>query len=75
MIVSELSTANVPVNLVTQVPGFVRTQGDGCMDVSYEARKINDSDGAVVMQSVSKCVSSAEYQSLDTSQRDLFIEE
>ena len=48
---------------------------DYCMDVSAEARKINDADGAAIMQSVSNCASSAEFQSLDASQRVRFIKE
>jgi len=48
---------------------------DYCMDVSAEARNINDADGAAIMQSVSNCASSAEFQSLDASQRARFIKE
>ena len=48
---------------------------DCCIDVSDEVRKINDVDGAAIMQSVSNCASSAEFQSLDASQRDRFIKE
>ena len=43
--------------------------------VSDEARKINDAYGAAIMQSVSNCASSAEFQSLDTSQKDRFIKD
>ena len=48
---------------------------DCCMDVSDEARRINDADGAAIMQSVSSCANAAEFQSLDTTQRDRFVKE
>jgi len=48
---------------------------DCCMDVSDEVGKINDTDGAAIIKSVSNCASSAEFQALDTSQRDRFIED
>ena len=48
---------------------------DCCMDVTDEARKINDADGAAIMRSVSNCASSAEFQSLDKSQRDCCIKD
>ena len=47
---------------------------DCCMDVSDEVGKINDADGAAIMQSVSNCASSAEFQSLEKSQRDRYID-
>ena len=47
---------------------------DCCMDVSDEVGKINDTDGAAIMQSVSNCASSAEFQSLDTPLRDRYID-
>ena len=46
---------------------------DSCMDVSDQSSRINDADGAAIVKSVSNCASSAEFQSLDTSQRDRFI--
>jgi REP element-mobilizing transposase RayT len=48
---------------------------DRCMDVSDDAGKINDADGAAIMQSISNCANSAEFQSLDTSRRDRYIRE
>jgi len=47
---------------------------DCYMDVSDEVHKINVVDRAAIMQWVSNCASSAEFQSLDASQRVRSIE-
>jgi len=64
---------------ITDKDSFIKfnneSKMDYCMDVSDEARRINDADGAAIMQSVSNCANSAEFQSLDTSQRDRFLKD
>jgi len=46
---------------------------ENCIDISDEACKINDVDGAAIMKDVSNCATPAEFQALDITQRNLFI--
>jgi len=48
---------------------------DNCIDVSDDANRINDTDGASIVQAVSGCISVSEFQSLDISERDRLIRE
>jgi hypothetical protein len=46
---------------------------DICMDVADDIGRLNDTDGLAIMQSVSNCSNSSEFQSLETTRRDLYI--
>jgi len=64
---------------ITDKDSFVKFNSerktDSCMDVSDEAGRINDADGAAIMQSVSNCLSPVEFQMLDATRMDRYIKD
>jgi len=53
----------------------IENKTDNCIDVSDGATRINDTDGAAIIQNVSSCRNASEFQLLETSQRDRYIKE
>jgi len=64
---------------ITDKDSFVKfnseSKTDYCIDVSDETGRINDADGAAIMQNVSNCMSPAEFQALDAVRRDRYIKD
>ena len=73
---SRLVDINYVLNIVDK-DSFVKfnneSKTDSCMDIADEVCRINDTDGATIMQRVSNCANSAEFLRLDIPQRNLCI--
>ena len=48
-------------------------QDDNCMDVNYNAYRINDADAMAMIQTITTCKNATEFQLLDNESRDSYI--